>query len=265
MGEKFVKSLRGKVFYWISDKWDKKKQTVFFLHGLTADHTMFEMQVEYFSEKYNVIVWDAPAHGKSRPYTEFSYANAVEELDNILVENAIDKVILVGQSLGGYFSQSFIRSYPQKVTAFVGIDTTPYGEIYYSKLDKWLLRQVEWMAHLYPYEMMKRAIAKQVSVTDYGYINMLSMLGQYSKNELCHLMGIGYAAFLDDNTDMNIECPVLILLGENDKTGKVQQYNKAWAKKTRYPLIIIKNAAHNANVDNPMEVNNAIEAFLERL
>ncbi len=265
MGEKFVKSLRGKVFYWISDKWDKKKQTVFFLHGLTADHTMFEVQVEYFSEKYNVVVWDAPAHGKSRPYSEFSYANAVEELDNILTENAVDKVILVGQSLGGYFSQSFIKRYPEKVTAFIGIDTTPYGEDYYSKLDKWLLRQVEWMAHLYPLEMMKRAIAKQVSVTEHGYINMLSMLEQYSKNELCHLMGIGYSAFLDDNTDVYITCPVLILLGENDKTGKVQQYNKAWAAKTGYPLVTIKNAAHNANVDNPMEINTAIETFLERL
>ena len=32
---------------------------------------------------------------------------ADEELDNILTENAVDKVILVGRSLGGYFSQSF--------------------------------------------------------------------------------------------------------------------------------------------------------------
>lgn len=265
MIEKNIKSNRGTVIYWISKDWNRGKKTIFFLHGLTADHTMFEKQVEFFQKDYNVICWDAPAHGKSRSYSEFTYPNAIEELRNILAEECISEVILVGQSLGGYFAQSFIRKYPQMVTAFIGIDTTPYGEVYYSKSDKWWLHQVEWMAHLYPHKMLEIAIAKQVSTTSYGYANMISMLKQYSKKELCHLMGIGYASFLDDNSDINIECPVLLLLGDKDKTGKVQQYNKEWAKNTGYPLQIIKNAAHNANVDNPEDVNMAIDAFLKTL
>jgi len=54
----------------------------------------------------------------------------------------------------------------------------------------------------------------------------------------------------------------LLILGEKDKTGKVAQYNKAWAKRTGYSLKIIHDAAHNANVDKPDEVNACIRDFL---
>lgn len=75
-------------------------------------------------------------------------------------------------------------------------------------------------------------------------------------------MGISYAGVLCDNKDMDVTCPVLILMGEYDKTGKVKQYCRKWAEKTGYPLHIVKNAAHNANVDNPDDVNYIIKKFL---
>ena len=105
-------------------------------------------------------------------------------------------------------------------------------------------------------------MAKQVSTTKKAYNNMMQMLSPYGKNELCHLMGLGYAGFLDDNCELKIPCPVLLILGEKDKTGKVAQYNKAWTRQTEYPLKIINDAAHNVNVDKPEEVNDCIRAFL---
>ena len=171
---------------------------------------------------------------------------------------------MVGQSMGGYIIQSFLYRYPQMVRAFIGIDTCPYGSGYYSKSDQWWLRQIEWMSHLYPAALLKSSIAKQVSVTEYGRQNMLAMLEPYGKQELCHLMGIGYAGFLEDNRDISIPCPVLILAGERDRTGKVLQYCNKWAERTGYPFKIIKRAAHNANADNPEDVNGAIQDFIER-
>ena len=109
---------------------------------------------------------------------------------------------------------------------------------------------------------MKRAMAGQVSATQKSYDNMMQMLSPYDKNELCHLMGLGYAGFLNDNCELKIPCPVLLILGEKDKTGKVVQYNKEWTQKTGYPLKIISGAAHNVNVDKPEEVNDSIRDFL---
>ena len=37
MKEKILKTKKGSVFYWRSDNWDANKDTIFFLHGLTAN------------------------------------------------------------------------------------------------------------------------------------------------------------------------------------------------------------------------------------
>ncbi|MGX8688260.1 MAG: alpha/beta fold hydrolase, partial [bacterium] len=154
--------------------------------------------------------------------------------------------------------------YPQRVRAFISIDSTPYGD-YYSASDKWWLRQVEWMAGLFPEKLLRSAMAAQTAMTREGRENMRQMISVYSKKELCHLMGIGFAGFLEDNTDLDIPCPVLLILGEKDRTGKVTAYNREWTKRTGYPLRVIRGAGHNANVDNPGAVNRCILNFLAKL
>ncbi|WP_169333813.1 hypothetical protein [Streptococcus orisratti] len=129
----------------------------------------------------------------------------------------------------------------------MAIDSTPYGD-YYSTSDKWWLRQIEWMAKLFPEKLLKSSIAKQTALTDAGRKNMAAMIADYGKSELCHLMGLNYTAFLDDNRECDILCPVLLIVGKKDKTGKVKVYNKEWAKCTGYPLVWIAGAAHNSNV-----------------
>ncbi|MBQ6594151.1 MAG: alpha/beta hydrolase [Clostridia bacterium] len=260
-----LQTAQGNIAYWRSDVIDPAKDTLFLLHGLTADHTMFEPQLRAFGGEYNMIAWDAPAHGESRPFEGFSFRASAGFMQRILDESGISRAILVGQSLGGYFAQAFIRECPDRAGGFVSIGSTPFGESYYSAFDRWILRQVEWMAMLYPLGWMKRAMARQVSLTREAYENMLRMLAPYGKRELCRLMGLGYSAFLSENADLDIPCPVLLLVGEKDRTGRVMAYNRAWARNTGYALIPIKGAAHNANVDRPEETNEQIRAFLRSL
>ena len=39
--------------------------TLVFLPSLTADHTLFDKQIEYFENKYNILVWDAQGHNSN--------------------------------------------------------------------------------------------------------------------------------------------------------------------------------------------------------
>ena len=73
MKEQILQTKKGKVFYWRSESWNDGKDTIFFLHGLTADHSMFDGQIRGFSEDYNLLTWDTPAHGKSRPFASFDF------------------------------------------------------------------------------------------------------------------------------------------------------------------------------------------------
>ena len=260
--EKMIKTPDGDVHYWISEDFIADRITLFFLHGLTASHDLFKSQTEFFSDKYNIINWDAPAHGASRPYDNFTYEKAALAAKQILDENGIGEAVFIGQSLGGFITQSVIKRFPEVVKGFVSIDSTPFGEKYYSRSDRWWLRQIEWMSMLYPDKTLRKAVAAQCTTTDHAYKNMLDMHSIYSKKEICHLLGVGYAGFLEDNCDMKINCPVLLIVGKQDKTGKVQSYNRQWSEDIGVPITWIENAAHNSNDDKPEEVNAAIEEFL---
>ncbi|MBQ6304256.1 MAG: alpha/beta hydrolase [Clostridiales bacterium] len=262
--EKILKTSYGDVHYWISGNLTADRITLFFLHGLTANHNLFNGQTGFFSDRYNVITWDAPAHGASRPFEDFTYEKAALAAKKILDDNGIREAVFIGQSMGGFITQSVIKRFPDVVKGFVSIDSTPFGEKYYSGSDKWWLRQIEWMAGLYPDKTLRKAIAKQCTTTDHAYKNMIDMHSIYSKKELCHLLSIGYAGFLEDNCDIKINCPVLLIVGREDKTGKVQSYNRQWSEELGVPITWIEDAAHNSNDDKPEMVNKAIEKFLRR-
>ena len=262
MKEKTLSTDHGIIHYWTSDDLIKDRLTLFFLHGLTAGHDLFTKQLEHFSGRYNLLAWDAPAHGASRPYTDFTYEKAAVAAKRILDDNGITKAVFIGQSMGGFITQSVIKRFPDAVCGFVSIDSTPFGEKYYSASDRWWLRQIEWMSKLYPDGFLRRAIAKQCTSTERSRQNMMNMLAPYTKDELCHLMGIGFAGFLEDNCDIEIKCPVLLIVGQNDITGKVKRYNEKWSATIGVPVTWIENAAHNSNDDNPEAVDHAIDAFL---
>lgn len=264
MERKTYDSPRGQVAYWIERNADANAPCMFFLHGLTADHTLFDFQMRHFSDRYTVIAWDAPAHALSRPYHDFSYAGCVEDLFGILASEQINRTVFVGQSIGGYLIQSFLIRHPEMALAFVAIDTCPYGERYYSKSDLFWMNQTGWIGRWIPYQYYKNLIIKSVAVTETGRSNMRQALSFYGKRDFCDLMDVGLKEFARENRDLHIACPVLILVGEKDNTGKVLTYSKAWHEATGYPIELIQNASHNSNIDNPDAVNAVIDGFLAK-
>lgn len=226
---------------------------------------MFEKQTEFFKREFTVITWDVPLHGLSRPYHDFSYENCADDLLGILDQENINKAVLVGMSMGGYPCQEFASCYPERVEGFVALDTTPFGLGYYSKSDIWWLKRVAPLARLYSENTLRKSMAKSVSQTKYSYEKMMGMLMPLTKEQIIEQMEIAYGVFAKENKDVRISCPVLILLGAYDKTGKVAQYCHAWSKNEGYPLHIIKGAAHFSNGDNPEQVNSEILSFITEI
>lgn len=265
MEHKIIRSENGEVHYWIVRQDAPGAKCLVFTHGLTADHTMFEKQVRHFRSSCTVIVWDVPLHGLSRPYRNFSYRETARELKHILDNEGVGKAVLAGMSMGGYPCQMFADLYPERVEGFVAIDTTPFGLAYYSKSDLRWLRWAAPLARLFPCGMLKESMARSVSVTEDSRRIMREMLSPLTKAQVVEQMGIAYGQFAAENRDMTFHFPVLLLLGDRDKTGKVRQYTQAWAARTGYPLRIIQNAAHFSNSDNSEQVNAEIDAFLAEL
>lgn len=261
MEHKHILTPNGTVHYWINRS-ETSADCIVFTHGVTADHTMFEKQMDYFCDKYTIILWDVPMHGLSRPYKNFSYHNTAELLHTILQKESIEKVFLVGMSMGGYPSQHFGILYPDMVKGFVALDTTPLGLQYYSKSDLWWLNHIAPMAKWFPESLLRISMAWSISKTKYSYKKMMSILQPFSKTEIIEQMRVAYEFFSQENKDASFAFPVLILAGDKDTTGKVKLYCKKWSENTGYPLHWIKNSRHFSNGDNPEQVNREIELFI---
>ena len=112
MIEKAFETACGTIRYWINELVSGRK-TLVFLPGLTADHRLFDKQIEAFENEYNLLTWDAPGHAESRPFRyDFNLMDKAVWLHNILETEHILRPVLIGQSMGGYVSQCYMEKYP---------------------------------------------------------------------------------------------------------------------------------------------------------
>jgi len=134
MTEKIFHTKLGDIHYRIG-KSSGDRLWLAFLPGLTADFHLFDKQIEYFEGRYNCFVWDAPAHGSSRPFKlEFYMDELTVYLYDIFQREGIDRPFLVGQSMGGYIAQAYIKRFPGTVQGFVSIDSAPLSRSYFFRL-----------------------------------------------------------------------------------------------------------------------------------
>ena len=238
-----------------------------FLPGLTADHHLFDKQIEYFEGRYNCFVWDAPAHGGSRPFKlEFYMDELTAYLHDIFQREGIDRPFLVGQSMGGYIAQAYIKRFPGTVQGFVSIDSAPLSRRYFSGWELALLKHAYWMYRCIPWGLLVKLGSTGTAQSEYGRGLMERTMREYTPKEYCKLADHGYRLLslaAQAHGDWEPNCPVLLLCGEKDGAGSSKRYNRRWTKRTGFPLVWLKGAGHNSNTDVPGEVNRLIETFMK--
>ena len=117
----------------------------------------------------------------------------------------------------------------------------------------------------YPWGRLKKDGAKGCAETEYGRALMYAFMEDYSKKEYCDLAAAGYrmlARAYEADLPYVIDCPALLLCGEEDKAGSTKRYNKKWAERSGLTLAWISGAGHNSNADRPELVNGLIRDFL---
>ena len=271
MIEKTYKTRCGTIHYWISDKINKEMPALVFLPGLTADHRLFEKQVEYFEGKYNVLVWDAPGHAASWPFSfNFDLMDKARWLDEILCTEGIDKPVIVGQSMGGYVGQAYAELFPNKLKGFVVIDSAPLQRKYVTAAEIWLLKRMEPVYRYYPWKALLKTGTNGVATSEYGRKLMHEIMMTYDGDQkrYAKLSGHGFrmlAEAMEKNLPYEIPCPAVLICGEKDHAGSCIRYNKAWHKNTGIPIHWIQNAGHNSNTDAPETVNLLIETLISEV
>lgn len=59
--------------------------------------------------------------------------------------------------------------------------------------------------------------------------------------------------------------PALIICDEQDKAGPAKTLSKKWAITEKLPIVWISKAGHLSTINNPVDVNTAINDFLKTI
>lgn len=269
MIEKTFSTPCGVIHYWTNSREDRS--ALVFLPGLTADHRLFDKQIEYFEDKYRVLVWDAPGHAASWPFTfDFDLCDKAVWLDGILQQEGISEPVIIGQSMGGYVGQMYAQLFPAKLKGFVVIDSAPLQREYVTAAEIWLLKRMEPVYRYYPWKSLLKTGTNGVATSEYGRKLMHEIMMGYDGDQerYARLSGHGFhmlAVAMEADLPYEIKCPALLICGTKDHAGSCIRYNKAWHKRTGIPIAWIEGAGHNSNTDRPEEVNRLIEELAGRV
>jgi pimeloyl-ACP methyl ester carboxylesterase len=95
-------------------------------HGYTASLEMWENQMEAFSRRYRVIVYDSRGHGESdapADMTQYSVEHYIEDQRALMGHLGIEEAYVGGLSMGGMIAMRFALQHPQMVRALLLCDT----------------------------------------------------------------------------------------------------------------------------------------------
>ena len=108
--------------------YSSEKISIIFLHGFTGRGTDWSPVIDRLDQIFYPVAPDIIGHGESdspddiKYYSEFSL---IEQLDFIITQLSLKKVILCGYSMGGRIALSYTLRYPDKVLGLILESTTP--------------------------------------------------------------------------------------------------------------------------------------------
>ncbi|MER6350845.1 alpha/beta hydrolase [Streptomyces sp. NPDC001634] len=236
-------------------------------HGAGADHRMFDPQIPaLLAAGYRTLRWDVHHHGLSTSRTRrFRIADAADDLRALLTTCPEPwPVVLLGQSIGGYIAQEYLRRHPEDVAALVVIGSTSStlpvtrGERARLALSLPLLR-------LMPYDRLADRMADAAAWTPQARAHLREAFRRMGRRAFLTVWE-GVTRTLTEDPEYRIDKPQLLLYGEYDGVGTVKASMQRWNRRDPHSeLRVLPDAGHVANLDAPVMVNQMIVDFLSGL
>jgi esterase len=102
-----------------------KGQPIIILHGLLGSSDNWLPQAKMLSEQFHVFVVDQRNHGLSAHSDVFDYTALAGDIGEFIETHKLEKVILIGHSMGGKAAMNFALANPGKLDKLIVVDIAP--------------------------------------------------------------------------------------------------------------------------------------------
>ena len=254
-----IKSADSPITYYVSrngrDEW------ILFIHAAFVNHNMFKAQFEYFENKYHILAIDIIGHGQS---TDTRKGDRIDQMSkwifDILKTENIDKVHIVGVSLGAVLAQDFANQYPHAVSSlacFGGYDINNFDPKL--KNENSAKQKLMMLKALFSVKWFAKANKKISAYTSQAQDEFFAMNMRFPKKSFMFLATLN--SMVNKHKTGQRNYPLLIGCGKFDIPMELEAV-KAW--KSSEPdcrVVIFENAGHCVNMDVPEEFNKTMEEF----
>ncbi|PAY10313.1 alpha/beta hydrolase [Bradyrhizobium sp. UFLA03-84] len=227
-------------------------------HGYSSTSAMWQGQIEALSKRHKLILWDMRGHGQSDyPDNPDAYSEAltVGDIAALLDTAGADQAVVGGLSLGGYMSLAFHRAHPERVRALLIIDTGP-GFKKDDAREVWNKRARDTGDRFDSegLEVLKSLSAERASVSHRNARGLaLAARGMLAQRD---------ARVIESLPDIKV--PSLVVVGADD-TPFLAASDYMAAKIPGAQKVVIPNAGHAVNIDQPQAFIDAVLPFLDGL
>lgn len=244
------------------------KETIVFSHGLLWSMKMFEKQVEYLKDYYRIITYDHRGQGKSS-VTDSGYDMDQLYLDAVaLIEILrLGKVHFAGLSMGGFVGLRLASRRPDLLHSLILMETSAQKEpstFKYSALVNIVrifgVKIVTWpvINIMFGTKFLRNKVRIEEKKS------WIKELQKNSKTIVKAVNGIITRKGVEGELK-NILCPVLVLVGTQDKAAIPARAEFIHQHIPHSQLRYIEGAGHSSSIEEPEQVNQCIEEFLNSI
>ncbi|CAM3794236.1 alpha/beta hydrolase [Flavobacterium branchiophilum] len=225
------------------------------LHGLMGGLSNFDQVAQHFSAKgYRVIIPELPLYTQNLLKTNVkAFAKYVKDF---ITFKKLDRVILLGNSLGGHIALYHTKMYPEKVAGLVitgssGLYESAMGDSYPKRGDyEYIQKKAE--AVFYDPKIATKEIVDEVFAVVNDRIKVIKTL-TIAKSAIRHNMA-------KDLPKMHVK--TCLIWGKNDAVtppSVAEEFHKLMPNASLY---WIDKCGHAAMMEHPQEFNEIVEKWL---
>lgn len=239
------------------------KPLVIMSNSLMSNMSMWDCTVPALTDRYQVLRYDTRGHGASSvppgPYNMTQLADDLVALMNAL---KIDRAHIMGLSMGGMIAQQIGARFPERVSSLLLCDTASempprslWEERFATARQDGIAGLVEstikrWFTAPFieraPAEIEK--VRKMILGTNVdGYINCGSAVRDMAQTTML----------------LKIKAPTLVMTGRQDPACTVDQSTVLHRMIDTSKMVVIEDAAHLSNIEQPAVFNRQIRDFLD--